>query len=225
MTPRRRFEFLERSRPAPAGEEPPASLSRRFENLEERSTGRAAASTIATEARFDPSAPPAAAVDAPLFVRCLDCGADNRPRAAACFNCEASLETAEQRSFNTRFWIREREEIDRSVEEGRKQVRAEVEEKLLQARKRAQAGASIREELESGAGEDETVLGRPSLGLRLLRWIRDPRLRALALAGVIAAPLLLMFGAKADSGLQGFGILLALVIGVLFWPPGLWSDH
>ncbi len=62
------------------------------------------------------------------FVRCACCGADSTIHATTCVNCDAELDTAEQRAFNEKVWDtqRRRDERERAALAGMAEARTEV---------------------------------------------------------------------------------------------------
>jgi hypothetical protein len=69
-----------------------------------------------------------AVVSGQPFVRCARCGADSSIHATSCDNCNAELDTAEQRAFNEKVWDaqRRRDERERAALAGMAEARAEV---------------------------------------------------------------------------------------------------
>lgn len=180
MSLRRRFEGLEKERPAgPSAGGPSSSVESRFGNEMPPTAGTDAGQTQnvgASANRFSAEAPDMHVLDlesGQAFVRCALCRGDNHATATTCCRCEANLDTPAQRAFNEAFW-RRRQEEDAAL-------RAEVE---LVAARREQADRDTAEarryldwmDLEI-ADRRERRLGRPELVIDF-----NPQARALGLA-------------------------------------------
>jgi hypothetical protein len=119
MSVRRRFERLEKERPAgapaPAGGAS-SSVESRFGNGMPPAAGTDAGRTRnvgASADRFRAEAPAMQVLDlesGQAFVRCVLCRGDNHATATTCCRCEAALDTPAQRAFNETFWKARQEE-------------------------------------------------------------------------------------------------------------------
>lgn len=197
--------FLHLERPRPGGPEPgrrPAGDGGRFDAIEKGEAVGSAPATGLGSSRFEPA--PTPAEEAPLraleddggqpFVRCQACRHDSFATATRCQQCDADLTTPAQRLFNAALWNRlvaEKQEMAAESERLRTQIAAG--ESQLRASQR-EAMDSLLAELrrQSGGARPEPW----SVGVFLLRQIRDPGLRL----GVL-------------------GALGALVVGLAFWKP------
>lgn len=244
----RRFEHLERPRrDGPDGDERPSAAGR-FEGVEaERREGPAPGVPASSRERFAPprERPPdlaAPAEEEQPFTRCLRCETDNSRFAAACTSCGADLRTEEQREFNAGLWAgrrKEREELERENAAIRAS-RAEAEAESARARRQAaeemarEVGERERERLGGGGGWGDPWGGRPPhgadgpyggrgdptpVGIRLLRLIRSPLWRLLAIGGLV---LLVVLGlALARVNPVALVVVVSVLVG-LFTPRGRW---
>lgn len=207
----RRFDLTE---PPAAGEpEPavPALASQRF------------ASLLPTEPA---SLELAEAEDSQPFVRCGVCEADNSLFVDRCSRCRAQLDTPEQRAFNERLWA-VRQEERREQEEALARIRDE------QAKLGAEAAAARRRmgELLAQKVHDDTLQRNrdwlhdpaatpPSLGVRWLRRLPDPRMRLAVIALIAATCAGLVFLTPRGSRAESAGLWLSVLVFVLFAPGG-----
>jgi hypothetical protein len=177
---RRRFEGLEKERPAgaPAGG-PSSSVESRFGNEKPptATTDTGPTRNVGASAdRFRAEVPDMRVLDlesGQAFVRCALCRGDNHATATTCCRCEAALDTPEQRAFNEAFWKRRVEE-DAAL-------RAEVELVAARREQADRAAAEARRYLEwmdlEIADRRERRLGRPALVIDF-----NPQARVLGLA-------------------------------------------
>jgi hypothetical protein len=156
-----------------------------------------------------------------FFPRCIRCEATNGRFAQACTVCGADLQSPEQLADNAR----------RGQEEA--QAEAQLREQvagLQQAHRDAEAERfadkqRYQEELAQAFEKERTFAGKlapyfePCLGLGLLRLIRHPLGRWMAVAGAIGLPLLLVrFG---NEALRVVGLYLGVLVLVSFIPTWL----
>ena len=242
----RRFEHLERPRKdGPDGDERPSAAGR-FEGVEAEHQGRPAPGVPASSRdRFAPprERPPdvaAPADDEQPFTRCLRCETDNSRFAGACASCGADLRTAEQREFNAGLWARrrkEREDLERE-NDALRAARAEAEAESARARRQAaeemarEVGERERARLGGAGGWGDAWGGRPPrdpdapwggagdptpVGLRLLRRIRNPLWRLLAVGGLVLAAVLALALARVNP--VALVVVVSILVG-LFTPRG-----
>lgn len=161
------------------------------------------------------------------FTRCMRCGMDHNVSATECSGCGAGLDTAEQRGFNDRLWVRRQEEAAREATAAaeRKQQEARAGAELAKARRAMgeelarEVGARERLRLGTDArgwtgwGSGDT--GAP-VGLRILRALPDWRWQL----GAIGVALGLVGGLLA-YGLRGHPAALfgAIVLAILLVAP------
>jgi hypothetical protein len=157
-----------------------------------------------------------------VTIRCANCEADNGPYNRRCVNCNTPLDTPVQQVFNER-WARQRaEEKAREDEEiarlAAERARADEEQRrLLREADAIMAGARAGRRWTQ---EEPDRVGRPSLGLVLLRQIPDARIRLAVLAVVVGVTLALVFIPQRGSETQMVGIMLTLLVSLMFLPPG-----
>ena len=180
MSLRRRFEKLEKERPAaaPAGSAA-SSVESRFGNGMPPTAGTDAGPTQSVGAsanRFRADAPDMRVLDlesGQAFVRCALCRGDNHATARTCCRCEADLDTPAQRAFNEVFWTRRQAD---DAEE-----RAEAERLTARREQADRDAAEARRHLDwmdqQLAIRRVRRLGRPELVINL-----NPQARAVGLA-------------------------------------------
>lgn len=149
------------------------------------------------------------------FVRCVRCRAENHGHLLACQICGTSFDSREQREFNAEAWkeqkqrIREaRERAESAVAERERSFHAEFDARQLRDAERERRSA--------GWGRLESIYRErtPSLGLRLVRRIRDPRLRLTFLLSLMGALTLLW----SNRSTQGWAWVMAFAIAFVFLP-------
>jgi hypothetical protein len=221
-----RFLHLERSR----GEKPhsdgqvPLQDGGRFESVAGPS-GEAPASVSVPEAHVErfklhgqtPLALDAAPAQGQLFPRCVRCEAENGRFARECTTCGADLQSPEQLAYD--------EERSRAQAQAEAQSREQMEV-LQQARTQDEAERQrYVEQLHRELEKDRSFVSRlqplfdPCLGVGLLRLIRQPLARWMALASAIGLPLLLVnFG---NEPLRLLGLYLGVLVLVSFVPTSL----
>ncbi len=238
----RRFRNIERARPAGAAPGPPASPER-FERVEGPGPEPAepAVPASATDRFRPPRERPLEVSERPdgeqPFRRCARCEMDNARFAEACQNCGADLGTPEQEAFNQRLWAQRRQE---SAEEARLLAERERERaRLAEEEQRARVALATemaRMEGDRVEGELDRAWGRPGapwgeagprgpLGLRLLRAIRSPVLRAAVILGAVALPLLLIAAGRPGGGLRLAAMLILAVLLGLVLPSRNWRGR
>ncbi len=218
----KRFERLERERDRearPAPEPRVSSVEARFGGEGPAGAGEAPGRSGASEARFEE-----AARDDRLrvlemgegqpFVRCAHCRSDSYLTATRCSECDALLETPEQRAFNEALWRKTRaegEEQEREVAALRdRRAQGDREQRGAQ-RQLAWIEAELHRRSELGLPlDDRDAVGDPAraaarslgrfLGSVLVRWLPSRRAR---------------LGAATALGL-GFALLC------LRYPPLVW---
>ena len=230
-----RFLHLERARPGrpdgPAARSAEAATEERIAAVErpgDRPAGADRPRTGASLERFGPEPDPGIElVEADgrrPFIRCRRCSMDNNVFATACQGCGLSLDTAEQREFDERFFAaREAEgERERRAQAEREELRAraEAEEaRTLRAMGEAiarEVGESERRRLDGWWGPGGAGGQRMTLGERLVNLIPEERWRFPAFVGaVLGAGAVLLAGVFAHSNpvlLAGIALLLALFL-------------
>jgi hypothetical protein len=240
---RDRFRNLEKRRQTGPAEPAPAA-SGRFEAVEAPGEALRPEVPEASGDRFrrplerSPEVEVRSAEEQP-FVRCARCEVDNSVYAAACAQCQADLNTPEQRAYNERLWAERRAEAKREAAEvaerqqERERQRTEEEKARIayaselarqvgqQERRRldAESGAAGWGSRRWGKGRLSWTGGGPPLGWTLLRLIEDPWMRGVAVMLLVAVPSVLAIFARGPA--RGAGILLLLVVaGLLLLPTG-----
>jgi hypothetical protein len=230
---RRRFLGLERRRQDAIPEERPKTGGR-FGAVEK--PGPVAANTVPGEATDRFRAPEERPPDVERsregeqpFVRCAHCETDNTVYAATCHNCQADLDTPEQRAFNERLWAARKAESAREAAvlaaRREEQERASVEERrarrILAEQMAREVGESERRRLEGGSSAWGWLGGGRPVGFRLLELIPDQRMRAAAVAAVLA-----ILTITALSGARKVAVVAFFVILSLFLPSRrYWRFH
>ena len=164
--------------------------------------------------RFRPAQPPPAAPilgppteatpladaehpDAQPFLRCAFCEADSHRSSLTCTNCGARFDSGDQRTYNDRFWAARREadaleaaELERMRKEAPRATQylsggareyGEAMAKMVRAREEGRLGwMNVRQ------GHGRQRPGADSLGMRLLRRIKDPGHRLFTSVGLLA---------------------------------------
>jgi len=233
----RRFQHLERPRPADGAPATPASpeAARRIGAVEQRGEA-GAVPPPAADGRLDRFRP---APERPLelaeraegaqpFVRCAGCETDNSVFATRCTTCGAALDTAAQRTFNERLWSARGEEQAREAAnlEERRRAAAAADEEAARARRTLveqmarEVGDAERQRLDledfrSGSwGSGEWGGGDPTpLGLRLLRLLPNRAWRVGVGVTVGAGlGLLILAGFTGHRGRSLAGLSLALLV-------------
>lgn len=210
-----RFERLERARAKEPDPGPRSSaLETRFGRTEGARPDTAPAHSGAPPDRFEEPAAdgPLRALDTDrgqAFVRCAHCRADSHVTATRCSQCEADLETPEQRAFNEALFRRlvlEKEEEDQKVQALReRQARAQAEQAdAMRQRRELEAELRRRRELGLPLEDGDDVrdplrtggrsLGR-FLGQTLVRLVpnRNARLAVLVAIGLGIGALFVVF--------------------------------
>ncbi len=240
----RRFERLERPRKGgPDGDER-SSTEERFDDLGARPPPRPAPDGAADPApsagdRFAPPRPRSPELEQrgeeeQPFLRCMRCETDSSRYASTCTTCGEELGTEAQQAYNQKLWAarrKEREELERE-NAGRREAQARAEVEVGEARRQAaaemarQVGERERWRIESrdpwgGAPpyDPDDPYGAPRdttpIGLRLLRAIRSPAWRLVAIGGVVLfAVLVVAFASRSPPLLI---VLVSVLIG-LFAP-------
>ncbi|HEY7724166.1 MAG TPA: hypothetical protein VH880_02440 [Anaeromyxobacteraceae bacterium] len=243
----RRFEHLERPRrDGPDGDERP-SAGERIQGVEAHG-GPAGGPAVPGEVRrrFEPPRPRLPEVadasgDEQPFTRCQRCQTDSSRYAATCTTCGEDLRTPEQRAYNERLWAehrRERDEIDAANAERRAEAEKEEAEAAKVRRQAAEemareVGDQERDRLErdglGGQGWPRSRRGGPwgapppgfdptPWGIRLLRLIRNPLWRVVAIGAVLAAVVGVLLLARNPLVL----VLVVSVVLSLFTPRRTW---
>jgi membrane-bound ClpP family serine protease len=216
-----RFLKLEKIRPRRAGAGAVLGAGERFADAgPQADEGSAEPAASGTETgRFSTAEPPPKAIavladdGGQPFIRCRNCRTDNHLTATKCSFCEASLTTPPQRAYNEALWQRhaaEKAELQAHVQALAASQR-EANEEALAALRRSRVF-----ELQTTAEEREN---EPTLGVRLARRIRDPRLRLAVLIVIGVVPLYLVFFGHGDA--RAVGYLMSLLVGFLFAPRNL----
>lgn len=148
-----------------------------------------------------------AGIEGQPFVRCTRCGADSTIHAAACGNCAAPLDTAEQRAFNERLWDEQRRELERERAALAELASAREEQKRAAARPLPEPGMSPPPELLEPIGSEDGPFF-----FEALRALREPRWRWIAGGLVVGLPLLLVVLGGAILAKIGWGLLVLLVL-------------
>jgi hypothetical protein len=226
-----RFMHLERSRGEKPGAEEQVRLrdGGRFESV--AGPGEKPSSVAVPEAHIErfkrhgetPLALDAETPETQRFHRCARCETENGRFATTCGGCGVDLGTPEQLAYTEQRW------------KNHAQAEAQTREQTAALQKAHQGADAERlaerlryqEELARALERDRSILGglqplfTPSLGVGLLRLIRNPRVRWGTLAAVVGVPLLLFrFG---DRQLREVGFLLGVLVVVLFVPSSLWA--
>lgn len=122
---RDRFRKLERPREATPGKVDPLAHDGRFEHVagELSAPVRPAQGLKPAVERFVRASEPQLETaelpeDVQPFTRCAHCQTDNTLYAAACENCDAPLDTPEQRAFNAKLWAAHRAEANAERRDG-----------------------------------------------------------------------------------------------------------
>jgi len=227
-----RFLHLERARTERPEPEPSSPLQSggRFESMEQRGDApQEAAIPEAHLERFKGHEPVALALppeeDARRFPRCMLCESENGRFAKTCSMCGADLGTPQQLDYNERLWQERRKGLTRTLEDERealRQLEAQRQQEARQKREDAERFARQIAELhakEQSFGWVRHGLQHATVGTALLSLIPNPRVRWLALAGLVSLALgLWRFG---DGGTRLAGMGLSALLVVLFIPPGL----
>jgi hypothetical protein len=222
----RRFERLERERPA-ASEAPPqgAGLGERFAAVtgDAPVAGDAVARGTSAEARFRTEAP----AEKPLrlleldqgqpFVRCARCRRDAYRTAASCTFCGADLDTQEQRAYNEAYWKdRQADDTEQRAElERLRAARETAERELAEATRELRRRTAERRNHDDGLG-DPFRAGFRAIGLWLGTWLRrafpDRALRIAVMTALGAGLVFLVvrFPTQAWAVLWALGILAAI---------------
>lgn len=151
-----------------------------------------------------------AAVSGQPFVRCARCGADSTIHAKICANCDADLDTAEQRGFNEKVWDaqRRRDERERAALAGMAEARAEV----IRASFRALPEPGMRpppELLEPMPDDDGPLL------VGAIKALQKPKWRWTAGAIAAGLPLLLVTLGGPILSKLGWALVFVCLIGLL----------
>ena len=193
----------------------------RFRNLEnprpEREDPPEPTPESVAERFGQPEIPPDASDAAP--VHCAKCGAENQPRAASCFNCGDSLDTAEVRAHRVEEKARFAAEQRRAAElreSRRKEAEAFASREI--ARHRAQQGQSA-----GNVTTDSDESPVPVAWLwRATNKVEDPWLRlGLQLAIVFGIGALVFYGLSPDR--LGLLILVGILLGGGGWLGGYYG--
>jgi hypothetical protein len=232
----RRFLHLERARPdgptAEPGRDAPAPVEERISALERPQAPRPAPHGSRTGARlerFGPEPEPTlelADTGSRPFTRCRRCGMDNNLFVVTCTGCTADLDSPEQHEFNERFWLARQAEAEREarLEAERSAQRIREDEEQAHARRvmgeelAREVGRSERQRLGRAFGQGGLPGSWSPLGLRLGRYLPDPRWTWPAFgAGVLLAAGMAVTGLATRSigrFLAGVALLLALLLHV-----------
>ena len=234
-----RFERLERGRDqkrgrdaeAPSESSVRASVTSRFGGPEAPPSTHASGRSGASDARFEEATPDGSirvleTGEGQPFVRCAHCRSDSYLNATRCGQCDADLETPEQRSFNEALWrrtlaeneLQEREVAalrERREQAEREQAEAHRQRPLLEAElaRRRELGLPLDDQ---DAGADPLRAGARWLGALLGRTVarvlptRGARRVALALLGLGLVAVFVRF-----PSLLWAPLWLALVLGGL----------
>lgn len=161
-----------------------------------------------------------APAEARPFLRCARCQTDNHRRAPSCAECGTSLDTAEQRAFDERFW--EQRRAAAAVEQAEvEKLRATLVSGVRDQGETLAAGVRMNElrrlsDLDDSTGTREGK-GRRSSGLELLRSIPDARVRTGVTIALIVTACFGVLCFFAGRNPELWGILLVLA-GIAFYP-------
>jgi hypothetical protein len=187
----------------------------RFRNLEQARPERDAPPEPTPESvaeRFgQPDMPPEASDAAP--VHCAKCGAENQPREARCFNCGASLDTAEVRAHRVEEKARFAAEQRRAAEQRESRHReAEAYAEREIARYRAQQQQT--QNAPPDATNDSGASNVPVAWLwRATNQVSDPWLRLGLQLGIVGGMIALVLYGLSSPGAYGLLIVVGILLG------------
>jgi hypothetical protein len=234
VSPQRRFEKLEKSRPAgQEGRGPAPGVSDRFGSTGQGAPSAAAEApsrTLGRPERFEPAPASGAALrlreldEGQPFVRCARCRADGHASAVVCSHCGADLTTREQRAYNEGVWRRQQAERAEQQEQVARleAARAQAEREAAEARRQLMEQVRRRPQPSWSRGDsyDAVRAGARRFGTVLGDWLRRtfPRrgqrvafiVAAVPLALLVVFALVRLVQAFPNATLRIFGVLLVV---------------
>jgi len=212
----------------PAAPPPTGATADRFQAAHGETVAEVDATASRSGASVDRFAPHRLALalasddlDEQPFVRCVRCRAENHRHLTTCQVCGSEFGTPEQRHYNEQVYGEWRAQ-QRAAAERKEAERLERERELAEERERRQRLAAERERLDTARGQIEEMRRQvrewpPSLGLVLLRKIRNPWLRLAVLATIFL--LLVQVARSPDPPISPW--VMAFGIALVFLP---WID-